>query len=80
MALQKLSQNDLEWIKNEHQNGRTIEEIATDTGLSKQMVKRALAEVHELYLSWYKTKDENALLMYLKDRNIHTVEQLIASL
>lgn len=80
MALKDLTQKDLEWIKNEYQSSRSVEEISTDTGLSKQMVKRALAEVHAMYLTWYKTKDENELLLFLKNRNIHTVEQLIASL
>lgn len=66
----------LNWIHNEFQSGRTIEEISVDTGMSKQNVKRALAECGELSLSWYKTVEENAILAYLKAKGITSTSQL----
>ena len=70
----------LDWIRNEYQSGRTIEEISVDTGMSNQNVKRALAERGELSLSWYKTVEENAILDYLKANGITNVKQLISAL
>lgn len=72
----KLSKPEINWFNQEYQNGRTIEEMAIDTGFSKQNVKRALAESGILYLSWYKTEEENEMLKYLRHKNITTLEQL----
>ena len=76
----KIDSLALNWIQKEYQSGRTIEEIAIDTGMSKQNIKRALAECGELYLSWYKTVEENNLLAYLKSYDITNVRQLISAL
>lgn len=73
----KINPLALEWIHNEFRSGRTIEEISVDTGMSRQNVKRALAEAGEIYLSWYKTHNENELLTYLKSKGITCVNQLI---
>lgn len=67
----------LDWIRNEYQSGRSIEEISVDTGMSKQNVKRALAECGELSLSWYKTVEEASILSYLKTKGITTTSQLV---
>ena len=67
----------LYWIRNEFQSGRTIEEISVDTGMSKQNVKRALAECGEVSLSWYKTVEEDNMLSYLKTKGITTTSQLM---
>lgn len=72
----RLNQNEINWIANEFKANRTIEEIAIDTGMSKQNVKRALAEASILDLSWYKTKNEQAMIAYLKAIGIHTLNQL----
>ena len=72
----KIDSLALDWIHNEYQSGRTIEEISIDTGMSKQNIKRALAECGELSLSWYKTVEENAILDYLKAKGITTTDQL----
>lgn len=66
----------LDWIHNEFRSGRTMEEISLDTGMSKQNVKRALAECGVLSLSWYKTVEENAILDYLKAKGITSASQL----
>lgn len=58
------------WFSKEYREGRTIEEMSIDSGWSKQNVKRALAEGNLMYLSWYKTKEENAMLKYLRDIGI----------
>ena len=67
----------LDWIRNEFQSGRTIEEISVDTGMSKQNVKRALAECGEVSLSWYKTVEEDNMLSYLKTKGITATSQLM---
>ena len=72
----KLDPLELDWVHDEYLSGRTIEEIAIDTGMSKQNVKRALAECRALSLSWYKTKEENEILNYLKQQDITTLRQL----
>ena len=76
----KLDSESLDWIQYEYQSGRTIEEISVDTGMSKQNVKRALAEQGELSLSWYKTVEENNMMNYLKSKDITNVKQLISAL
>lgn len=72
----KLTQPEIKWFEQEYQNGRTIEEMAIDTGFSKQNVKRALAEAGLMYLSWYKTNSENEILRYLRNKGITTLDTL----
>lgn len=72
----RLNQSEINWFKDEYLNGRTIDEMAIDTGFSKQNVKRALAEADILNLSWYKTKKENELLMYLRSKDITSLTKL----
>lgn len=76
MALNKFTQNELDWVKSEYENGRSIEEISVDTGLSRQMIKRMLAETGTIYLTWYKTRNENALLQYLRIKGITSLDDL----
>lgn len=76
----KLNAHDINWIVNEYQAGRTTQEIAVDTGMSRQNVKRALAEAGLLTLSWYKTKEENKMLIALASKDINNVTQLLERL
>ena len=71
-----LNQAELNWIAQEYNNGRTIEEIAIDTGISKQQVKRCLSEKGLMYLSWYKNAEEDSMLKYLKDIGITSASDL----
>lgn len=76
----KLNTHDINWIVNEYQAGRTTQEIAIDTGMSRQNVKRALAEAGLLTLSWYKTSEENKMLIALASKGISNVTQLLERL
>ncbi|WP_395143729.1 hypothetical protein ACF3NV_07740 [Moraxella atlantae] len=66
----------IKWFKQEYEAGRTIEEMSIDTGWSKQNVKRALAEAGIMYLSWYKTANENELLKFLYSKGITRLDQV----
>lgn len=72
----KLNQQELNWVANEFQNDRTVQEIAIDTGMSVSNVKRALAEKGLLSLSWYKTTDEIQMLNYLKAIGVNNLIDL----
>lgn len=72
----KLNQQELNWVANEFQNDRTVQEIAIDTGMSVNNVKRALAEKSLLSLSWYKTTDEIQMLNYLKAMGVNNLIDL----
>lgn len=72
----KLNQKEINWIANEFQNDRTVQEIAIDTGMSVNNVKRALAEKGLISLSWYKTADEIQMLNYLKAMGINNLIDL----
>lgn len=76
MALKNLTENDINWIANEHKNGRSFDEIAVDTGMSTQNVKRALAEAGVFSLSWYKTKNEQDMLDSLQSIGITNDKEL----
>lgn len=72
----RATQSEINWFCQELQSGRTIEEMAIDTGWSKQNVKRALAEGGLLYLQWHKTKEEDKMLKYLRSVGIVTIHEL----
>lgn len=72
----RLTNPELLWIKQEYKSGRTIQEIATDTGISISNVKRALAEVGVMSLDWYKTQNEISMLNYLASKGINTIDDL----
>lgn len=72
----RLNQQELNWVANEFQNDRTVQEIAIDTGMSVNNVKRALAEKGLLSLSWYKTADEIQMLNYLKAMGVNNLIDL----
>ena len=72
----RLTQAEIQWIKQEYEAGNTVQDIVFDTGMSVSNVKRALAEAGLMYLSWYKTNTENAMLEYLKQNNVTTLEEL----
>lgn len=73
----KLTQPEINWFKQEYENGRTLDEISVDTGFSKQNIKRALAEAGLMYLSWYKTNEEDKILKYLRGKDITKLNQLV---
>ena len=68
--------NMIQAIANEYQNGRTIEEISIDSGIGKNNVKRALCEANLMSLSWYKTKEEDDILLFLDSIGITTLQDL----
>lgn len=68
--------NMIQAIANEYQNGRTIEEISIDSGIGKNNVKRALCEANLMCLSWYKTQEEDDILLYLDSIGITTLQDL----
>ena len=72
----RLTQAEIQWIKQEYGAGNTVQDIVFDTGMSVSNVKRALAEAGVLTLSWYKTNEENAMLEYLKQNNVTTLQEL----
>lgn len=72
----KLTPAEIQWIQQEYEEGSTVQDIAFDTGMSVSNVKRALAEAGVLTLSWYKTNEENAILEYLKQNNVTTLQEL----
>lgn len=76
----RLTKQEITWIANEFQSNRTVQEIAIDTGMSKQNVKRALAEAGLLTLSWYKTSEENKMLIALASKGISNVKELLERL
>ncbi|MFB6349661.1 hypothetical protein ACFBZI_10655 [Moraxella sp. ZJ142] len=76
----KLNPQEIAWIASEYQAGRTLQEIAIDTGMSCQNVKRALAEAGLLNLSWYKTKEEQLMLEYLTQLGITGKDDLTSML
>lgn len=66
----------INWFTQQYQAGRTVEEMSIDTGWSKQNVKRALAEGQLMYLSWYKTHEEDNMLKFLKEIGIISARDL----
>lgn len=71
---------DIQWVKDEFLEGRTVEEISIDTGKSIKTIKRYLAEAGILNLSWHKTREENNILNYLKAKDINKLTQLTGRL
>ena len=72
----QIDKASIQWYCQEYKAGRTVEEMAIDNGWSKQNVKRALAEGGLMYLSWYKTAEENAMLKYLRDIGVNSFNEL----
>ena len=72
----QIDKSSIQWFCQEYKNGRTVEEMAVDNGWSKQNVKRALAEGQLMYLSWYKTHEEDSMLKYLKELGITSASDL----
>ena len=66
----------INWFTQQYQAGRTVEEMSIDTGWSKQNVERALAEGQLMYLSWYKTHEEDNMLKFLKEIGITSTRDL----
>lgn len=66
----KLTQNEKEFIANEYASGDTFDEIAFSTGLTIQAIKRSLADMGIIDLSWHKSPYEHDLLQILKQKKI----------
>lgn len=72
----KVTQQEINWVKNEYQAGRSIDEISIDTGKSIKTIKRYLAEAGVKSYAWHKTKEENLMLIYLKAKGIFYLDDL----
>lgn len=73
----KLHPQMIQDIASEYLAGRAIEEISIDSGIGKNNVKRALCEAKILSLSWYKTEEEDSILVYLETtKGITTLQGL----
>ena len=72
----QIDKSSIQWFCQEYKKGRTVEEMAVDNGWSKQNVKRALAEGQLMYLSWYKTHEEDSMLKFLKEIGITSARDL----
>lgn len=69
----KLNQNEKQYITDCFNNGETPDEISIKVGISVNAVKRALADTNTITLSWYKTKQQHALLEHLVRYGIRSV-------
>lgn len=72
----KLHPQMIQDIASEYQAGRTVEEISIDSGIGKNNVKRALCEANLMSLSWYKTQEEDDILLHLDSIGITTLQDL----
>lgn len=72
----KLTQKEKEFIAAEYASGDSFEDIAFTTGLTVQAVKRALADMQVIDLSWHKAKHQHDLLTLLRENGIHTVSDI----
>lgn len=72
----KLTQKEKEFIAAEYASGDSFDDIAFATGLTVQAVKRALADMKVIDLSWYKAKHQHDLLTLLRENGIHTVSDI----
>lgn len=72
----KLNTTEKQYIAGRYQNDESIPDIAISIGISENAVKRALADLKILNLSWYKTDDQHTLLTRLADMGIHDVNGL----
>lgn len=75
-----VSNNEIQWVKDEYLAGRTVDEISIDTGKSVKTIKRYLAEAGVLKLSWHKTREENNILNYLRTKGITKLSHLAGRL
>lgn len=73
----KLTLKEKQFIANEYHINQDFNDIAFTTGLTVQAVKRALADMQVITLSWHKTPVEHALLILLSQNNINTVSDLM---
>lgn len=72
-----VSSNEINTIKYLfEQEEKTVAEISDQLAMSRQNVKRALAEAGLMTLSWYKTKEEIYMLNYLRGMGIKTLKEL----
>lgn len=72
--MKPFNQEQKDWISQHFQAGMELDDIALSTGRNIQRIKRSLADTGDIYLSWYKTPQENTLLLHLRELNIKTVE------
>lgn len=67
---------DAKWIQQQLENGMTYTELAVETGIGIQQLKRILAEHGFLELSWHKTVKEQQILDYLLSINLKDLNKL----
>jgi len=73
----KLTQEEKQFLVDLHlKDGLTYEEISNRFSVTVQSVKRALADMNIIDLSWYKTDAQHELLSLLRMGGITTVAQL----
>lgn len=76
----KLNQNEKQFILANYQNGADVEDIAFHVGINKQAVKRALADMRAIDLSWYKTDEQHKMLTRLNELGISDLASLNSKL
>lgn len=72
----KLDSNKINQIADKFLAGQSVAQIADELDMSRQNVKRALAEAGLMQLSWYKTTNELQMLNYLKGMGINNLVEL----
>ena len=72
----KLNKDEINYIARAYLSNYTIEEISIETGVGSQNVKRALCEAGLMKVDWYKSSEEIAMLEYLKQNNVTTLQEL----
>lgn len=76
MTNMRLNNEQIQWIVDNFNFGREIEELSLDTGLSQASIKRALSEAGVIDLSWHKSQAQHELLTYLRTKGITSVKHL----
>lgn len=72
----RLNAPQIEWIVQNYNQGRTIEELTLDTGRSEATIKRALSEAGVMDLSWHKSAEQHRMLQYLRTKSVVNLTQL----
>jgi predicted transcriptional regulator len=73
----KLTQIEKQFLVDLHlKDGLTYEEISSRFSITVQAVKRALADMNVIDLSWYKTDAQHELLTLLRMSGITSMSEL----
>lgn len=71
-----INSKEINTIAELFKSGKTVSQIAEHKNMSRQNVKRALAEAGLMQLSWYKSTNELQMLNYLKGMDINNLVEL----